>query len=113
MECFCYRKETFELKIEGDVGADPIWCNKCGCNLDLENFAISENLKNELMSWALTYGEWIDWEKDKLIPNGLALEVHHNNRGRALTEKLKKEVDTLYTVTFSPSSTGRSYLNKQ
>ncbi len=34
MHCFCEQKETYELKVEGDVGADPIWCNQCGCNFD-------------------------------------------------------------------------------
>jgi hypothetical protein len=27
MHCFCEQKETYELKVEGDVGADPVWCN--------------------------------------------------------------------------------------
>jgi hypothetical protein len=40
MECHCEQKETSELKVEGDVGADPIWCNQCGCNLEIEDIPI-------------------------------------------------------------------------
>ncbi|MEW5548939.1 hypothetical protein ABGT22_02995 [Peribacillus frigoritolerans] len=63
MECFCEQKETYELKVEGDVGADPIWCNQCSCNLDIG--PISDTLTNELIEWVNRYGEWIDWDEDK------------------------------------------------
>lgn len=77
MECFCKHKETDDLKVEGDVGADPIWCNKCGCNFDIEEVSISDGLKEEVMRWAMMYGEWIDWHKDTLRPNGIELENKH------------------------------------
>jgi hypothetical protein len=112
MQCFCEQKETYELKIEGDIGADPIWCNKCGCNLDLENIPISNELKRELMRWVTKYGKWIDWEKDKLLPNGVEFEEEHNKHGAKLTEKVKKELGEKYKIKFSPSTTARSYANK-
>jgi len=38
--CYSENKETFDLKIEGDVDTDPIWCNHCGCNFDIEEVSI-------------------------------------------------------------------------
>lgn len=112
MQCFCEQKETYELKIEGDVGADPIWCNQCGCNFDLEDIPISNELKRELMGWATKYGEWIDWEKDKLLPNRIELEEEHNKQGVKLTEKVKKELGENYKIKFLASTMAKSYANK-
>lgn len=109
MRCFCEQKETYNLKVEGDVGADPIWCNQCGCNLDFEEVSLSEDLKEELMGWALMYGEWIDWSKDTLRPNGIEMEDKYNKVGQQLTEKVKQELGVKYIVKFSPSSSARMY----
>ncbi|GAA1382984.1 hypothetical protein [Peribacillus frigoritolerans] len=100
MECFCEQKETYELKVEGDIGADPIWCNKCGCNLDIG--LISNTLTNEL----------IEWDEDKLLPNGIELEEEHNKQGLTLTDKIKKELEGKYRIKFSPSTMARMYANK-
>ncbi|WP_310793587.1 hypothetical protein [Salipaludibacillus neizhouensis] len=81
MNCCCENGETHDIRIEGDVGADPIWCNRCSCNLDLEDFPVSEELAKELSYWALKYGDWIDWETDKLLPNGVELEAEFNQIG--------------------------------
>ncbi|WP_026690365.1 hypothetical protein [Alteribacter aurantiacus] len=113
MHCFCEQKETYELKIEGDVGADSVWCNQCGCNLDLEVFPISNELKSELMKWGTQYGEWIDWDIDKLIFNGIAMEEEHNKQGAKLSEKVKNELKKKYKIKFFPSSMARSYANKK
>jgi hypothetical protein len=112
MQCFCEGKETYELKIEADVVADPIWCNRCGCNLDLEDIPISNELKRELMEWAARYGEWIDWEKDELLPNGIEFEEEHNKQGAKLTEKVKKELGGKYKIKFSPSTSARLYASE-
>ncbi|WP_163538412.1 hypothetical protein [Gracilibacillus sp. YIM 98692] len=109
MKCFCEQKETYNLKIEGDVGADPIWCNKCGCNLDFGEIPVSNELKDELMRWIMKYGEWIDWSKDKFVPHGVELEEKHNQLGRELTEKVKKELGEDYEVIFSSSTMVESY----
>lgn len=105
MHCFCKNGETFELKLEGDVGAEPLWCNQCDCNLDLDEVPISQFLKEELMEWVMNYGDWINWEKDSLVPNAKAMEEVHNQSGSELLEKLKKELGGKYSVTFSPSRT--------
>ncbi|MFS0669549.1 hypothetical protein AB1L12_16695 [Peribacillus frigoritolerans] len=110
MECFCEQKETYELKVEGDVGADPIWCNQCGCNLDIG--LISNTLTSELIEWVNRYGEWIDWDEDKLLPNGIELEEEHNKQGLTLTDNIKKELEGKYSIKFSPSAMARMYANK-
>lgn len=112
MECFCEQKETYVLKVEGDVGADPIWCNKCGCNFDIEDIPISNELKRELIEWVNMYGEWIDWDKDKLLSNGIELEEEHNKQGVNLTRKIKNELEGKYSMKFSPSTMARMYGNK-
>ncbi|MCP3026439.1 hypothetical protein [Halobacillus sp. A5] len=104
MRCLCKHKETIELKVEGDVGADPIWCNQCNCNLDIEEIPIELALKLELMKWIGKYGEWIDWYKDGIVPNGVELEEEHNIEGLKLTEKVQKELEGKYKVSFSPST---------
>jgi hypothetical protein len=104
MRCLCEQKETWDLKIEGDVGADPIWCARCGCNLDLEDVPISNRLKTELADWVLKYGGWIDWDADKIVPNGVEMEVAHNKEGEILTEKTKQELGGKYRIRFSPST---------
>jgi len=109
MRCFCKNGKTFDLKVEGDVGADPIWCSQCGCNLDIEEIPISEDLKDELVIWAMQYGKWIDWDKDMLYSNGIELENEHNKLGQILTEKVRKELGDKYKVSFSPSSSARMY----
>lgn len=109
MNCCCESGKTNELKLEGDVGADPIWCRRCGCNLEIENLLISEELAEELSLWAAKYGEWIDWSSDELLPNGIELEDIFNQKGSILTGKLKRELDGRYTMTFMPSSSARFY----
>ncbi|WP_018395628.1 hypothetical protein [Bacillus sp. 37MA] len=113
MECLCEQNVTDELKIEGDMGGDPIWCNKCGCNLDIDEAPISEELKEELWNWMARYGEWIDWDQDELLPNGIELEEERNKQGMKLTEKVKKELEGTYKVRFSPSTSARSYVNRE
>ncbi len=113
MHCFCEQKETYELKVEGDVGANPIWCNQCGFNFDLEDIPISNELKNELMKWVTKYGEWIDWDTDNLIPDGIEMEEEHNKLGGKLTKKVKDELRGKYRVKFSTSTMARSYANKK
>ncbi|MGE6753800.1 hypothetical protein ACQKFO_10145 [Rossellomorea sp. NPDC071047] len=109
MRCFCEQKETFDLKMEADVGADPIWCMECGCNLDLEDIPLSNDLKKELIDWASKYGKWIDWDSDKIIPNGIQMEEEHNRQGEILTESAEQELGGKYGITFSPSTMGGSY----
>ncbi|WP_246938828.1 hypothetical protein [Bacillus pinisoli] len=112
MKCDCEQQETCKLKVEGDVGADPIWCNQCGCNFELDDIPLSNELKRELSNWATQYGDWMDWELDQVIENGMEMEEVHNRKGAFLTEKVQSELWGKYKVKFSPSSMGRSYTKK-
>jgi len=109
LNCCCDCGKTNELKIEGDVGADPIWCNRCGCNLDIEDVPISAGLAEELSSWAMKYGEWIDWSKDELLLNGIELEDEFNRIGIVLTEKVREELSDKYNIQYSLSTSARFY----
>lgn len=111
MSCEC--TELKALKVEADVGADAIWCKTCGCNLELSDFQLSTPLARELREWAELYGQWINWDTDTLIPEGIKMEDHHNEAGILLAEKLKREWFGSYTVTFIPSSMARMYANKK
>jgi hypothetical protein len=68
------------LKIEADFSADPIWCNVCGDNLDIDDFTLSE----ELFNWIRDY---------KKIPMDL-----HNKLGKELTEKVKVGIGKDYPI---------------
>lgn len=61
-------------------------------------------MKVELRQWILQYGQWIDWENDGILPNGVALEEEHNDEGLKLTKKVQKELAGKYRVSFSPST---------
>lgn len=111
MECIC-EQESFDLKVAGDVGADAIWCNRCGCNLDIDGIPISNELIREFKKWVNAYGDWIDWDKENLLPNGIQLEEEHNKIGLNLTEKVKDELDGEYRILFSPSTLLKTYERK-
>ncbi|MFC0234890.1 hypothetical protein ACFFJJ_01100 [Fictibacillus phosphorivorans] len=103
--------KIYELKLEADVNTDPVWCNRCGCNLELDELPISLDLKEELQNWTMVYGEWIDWANDRIRENGVELETEHNQLGQTLSAKIQKELGDTYTVSFSPSRSARHYLN--
>ncbi|AJD89587.1 hypothetical protein JMA_02700 [Jeotgalibacillus malaysiensis] len=112
MNCCCEDGKIRALKLEGDVGADPVWCHQCGCNLDIEEVPISNELKQTLILWAGKYGEWIDWDKDCLIDNGIELEERFNQAGYTLLQQLKQEIGEVYSITYSASSSARHYARK-
>lgn len=109
MECFCETNKTSMLKLEGDLGADPIWCDVCHCNLELEDVPVSPGLRKALRQWISQYGDWIDWHKDQLLPNGVDKEKAHNESGQSLSKKVQAELEGLYSVRFSASSMAKMY----
>jgi hypothetical protein len=64
------------------------------------------------MRWEMKYGDWIDWNTNKLLPTGIELEEEHNKQGLELTKKVKNELKGNYKIKFSPSTTARSYASK-
>jgi hypothetical protein len=100
---FCNCKITNSFKFEADFSADPIWCNVCGWNLDIEDFPLSDKLQEELIEWVKEYGKWIDLETDTLIENGLNLVENHNEKGLQLFQEVKKQLGEKYPIVFVPS----------
>lgn len=92
------------LKVEADFSADPLWCNKCYGNLELDDFPLSKTLKTELLEWVAAYGTWIEWETDGIVAGGVIMEAQHNVRGAELTKQVKRELEGQYEVVFSPST---------
>ncbi|MEE6449419.1 hypothetical protein RAH41_02475 [Gottfriedia acidiceleris] len=72
------------LKIEADFYTDPIWCNDCGFNLDIDDFSLTNELIDELFNWIKEY---------KKIPMDL-----HNKQGKELTEKVITEIGKDFPV---------------
>ncbi|GKV65118.1 MULTISPECIES: hypothetical protein [unclassified Sporosarcina] len=107
MQCFC-EEEVFYLKVEGDTGADAVWCDECGSNLDIADVPASDELKFELTGWVRMYGNWMDWEQDLLLAGGVENEEAHNEQGEILARRLQEEL-TGYRVRFSPSSSAKMY----
>lgn len=103
MQCFC-KNQTYSLKIEADFVADPVWCNECNCNIDMEDLPLSEQLKNDLHLWSLVFGSWRDKETDKLVKDAYAIINQYNNRGLELTERVKEELGNKYSVLYVPSA---------
>lgn len=90
-------------KFEADFAADPIWCNECGENFDIEEFPLTDELQEKLMQWISEYGKWIDLETDSLTENGLKLVENHNEKGIQLFQEVKKQLGEQYPIVFVPS----------
>lgn len=103
MERICGCKKIITLKVEADMGADPLWCAVCNYNLDIEDIELPNDLKAELFLWVNDFASWIDWETDALIEGQEAVEMTHNQRGLQLTEIVKEELKGKYEVLFSAS----------
>ena len=108
--CLC--KELKTLKVEADMGADPLWCNECYANLEVDEFPMSDALKDGLLEWGDAYGTWIDWETDGLVAGGVAMEQQHNERGAELAEKVKLAM-AQYEIVFSPSTFAKKYADSR
>ncbi|MEK4424905.1 hypothetical protein [Solibacillus sp. FSL K6-1523] len=105
----CGCQKIKQVRVEADISADSLWCDRCLSNLNVEDFTLTDELKNELQAWIYDYGKWIDWENDGIMSNGVLLEQQHNERGALLTAKVKLELDRQYQVVFSPSTFAMKY----
>lgn len=105
----CGCKKLKQLKVEADIGADPLWCNTCFSNLDTDDFSLPDDLKKALFAWIADYGTWINWGTDGIVENGVLLEQQHNARGEKLFEKVKDALQGHYEVVFSPSTFAKRY----
>lgn len=74
------------LNVEADFSADPLWCSVCGYNLDIDDFPLTEELKEELFNWIQNFKE---------VPM-----AEHNKIGMQLTIWIKEEIGKDYPITF-------------
>lgn len=49
MECGC-KVPTTKLLLEGEYGADPVWCVVCQYNIELDELPVDETLQDELLA---------------------------------------------------------------
>jgi hypothetical protein len=100
MECFC-KEESFDLKLEADFVPDPVWCSKCGCNIDTDDIPLLNELKSEIRLWLNNY--------NKLLNNQIKSEnlfrfyQQHNSQGVMLAQKIQSELGDKYKVEYYPS----------
>ncbi|MEW4327220.1 hypothetical protein Q0N12_11145 [Rossellomorea marisflavi] len=113
LNCECVNGTPATIRIEGDVGADPVWCHSCGSNLELEGVGLSDLLSRGLDEWGQTYGEWIDWDPDKLLAGGIEMEEAFNQKGSGIASRVKKELVGRFDVTFMPSTSARFYASME
>ena len=92
MAKLCACSSLREIKIEGDYGADALWCDVCGYNLDLAEIKISPSLKEAFYDWAHAYGEWMDWDTEMLKADAHEDVARHNETGHTLMKALQKEL---------------------
>ncbi|EON73461.1 hypothetical protein [Lysinibacillus sphaericus] len=102
MSMFCEycKKPIHTLILEGDFGADPLWCGQCLANLELENLPLNDALLAELTSWMCNFGEWIDLEIDSFVEGKEHLAKVHDDQGTILAQQVASALGI--SVTFSP-----------
>jgi hypothetical protein len=97
MECFC-KEKSYDLRLETDFSADPIWCDRCGCNLDLDDIPISDELRDILRAWASNYEKLA---RDEIKREDIRkFEQQHNYYGIQLVKKVQQELGDEYTITY-------------
>lgn len=109
MKNICNCEDLKRIKVEADIGADPIWCAVCHYNVELDVFPISDSLKQDFHDWVSRFGEWLDWETDTLTTDGKVKEKQHNSEGEFLTKRLKQELGETYEIEFIASKMYETY----
>ncbi|MER1985115.1 MAG: hypothetical protein ABS948_04400 [Solibacillus sp.] len=102
MECGC-KVPTKKLLVEGEYGADPVWCAVCEYNIELDELPVDKTLQDALLMWGNAYGQWIDLEQGVFTEGGERLEAAHNKEGVLLAKKLQLALSG-YEVSFTPSA---------
>lgn len=96
--CFC--DETYDIVVEAEICADPIWCGTCNANLDLDEFPVPEGLKAELHQWNQAFDRHlVSQEYEGIMPS---FSAWLNAEGEKLTHKLNQSLPETYTVRYRP-----------
>jgi hypothetical protein len=101
MNCFC-KEESFDFKLEADFASDPLYCIKCGCNLDTDEFPLSNKIRAEIGAWLHNY-EKIQYEDSMSPSEYIRLHDQHNAIGIRLAEDIQCELGDKYTVEYHSS----------
>ncbi len=96
--CFC--EETFYILIEAEICADPVWCGHCQANLDLYDFPVSEEIKNELTIWNSDFDKHLTANKYSGVTKSFAEQL--NEKGQQLARRLNEELPYTYKVEYRP-----------
>ncbi|NMM63368.1 hypothetical protein HBE96_11900 [Clostridium sp. P21] len=100
MQCGC-KDKTNILKVQGNRDlVSPIWCDKCGWNIKLDELQISNELKSELISWNLCYRKLINPKTGEYIDNWIEFREQYDRRGCKLSERLQLELKEEYIIRF-------------
>jgi len=100
MHCEHCKQTIKALLLEGDFGADPLWCGHCHANLELEQLPLDDALLDELTTWMCNFGEWIDLETDSFIEGMEHLAQNHDVQGEDLAKKVA--ITLAVPVKFTP-----------
>lgn len=100
MKCFC-KEESFDLKLEADFVPDPLWCNKCGCNLDTDDLLLSNEVKADIRLWLNNYENLL--HDEKIPDNYTKLHDQHNDQGLKLAKIIQEELGDKYTIEYHSS----------
>ena len=109
MICHCNQQQTKKLKIEANLDKTPIFCSHCGENLKLEHLPISSQLATEISHWVKQFGQWVEFERARLIEGGEELELVHNHLGKGLAGRFSEELGEHYEVTYVKTTSEGAY----
>lgn len=107
-KCKC-AQESSAIRFEADSAAEPFWCDRCGRNLAMMDFGLSEAFIEEIYQWLSRYIEWIDLETDTLVEGAEEMQQRFNEQGFILYEKFKNMMGDKLTVTYKPANSVSSY----
>lgn len=101
MNGFCSCERLTHIKVEADFYTDPLWCSICGYNLDIDEFPLTELIKEKLMLWVEKYEDVLGRNFHQSSFEYELNKRDYNQVGLELTEEIKKDIGHQYNISFS------------
>lgn len=101
MNEFCSCERLTHIKVEADFYTDPLWCSICGYNLDIDEFPLTELIKEKLMLWVEKYEDVLGGNFHQSSFEYELNKREYNQVGLELTEEIKKDIGHQYNISFS------------
>lgn len=101
MNEFCSCERLTHIKVEADFYTDPLWCSICGYNLDIDEFPLTELIKEKLMLWVEKYEAVLGGNFHQSSFEYELNKREYNQVGLELTEEIKKDIGHQYNISFS------------